>query len=147
MAENSILSLMVTQHALLEVLFLAAKDEVKNNPERAKSFLSEFSWEIKKHFFVEEGAIFVFSPEQDPEISETIKRLKYEHILMLDKLGKMQDNLSSASDKDLEDFSELLVHHREEEEKTLYPALDQKLSGRQKELIASHINEIPIKNK
>jgi len=147
MENTTILDIMVAQHGLLEVLFQAFKDEFKENPEAAKKFLSEFSWEIKKHFFIEDQAIFALLPWKDPEISEIVHGLKKEHITMLDKLEKMLENLSDESEEEMQGFLKLMTSHREKEEQKLYPLLDEKLSKAEKNLIISRVNEIPISNK
>ncbi len=144
MEKNKILNIMVAQHGLIEALFLAFKDEVKVHQERAKIFLSEFSWEIKKHFFIEEAAIFGFSLAGNSEITEIISRLKYEHVLMADQLNKMIKGISEINNGQTEEFLKLLTSHREAEEQKLYPHLDEKLSDEQKMLIISRINEIPV---
>jgi len=144
---NTILDIMVAQHGLLEALFQAFKGEFKENPEAAKKFLSEFTWEIKKHFFIEEQAIFGLLPWKDSEILEIVRELKKEHIIMFDKLEKMLENLSDESEKEMQEFLKLITIHREKEEKKLYPLLDEKLSEAEKVLVISRVNEIPISNK
>jgi len=143
--ENSILDVMVNQHALLETLFSAFKDEVKENLEEAKPFLSELVWESRKHFLVEEGAIFDYLPWSDPEISGMIDHIKKEHVIMIDRLGKMQKNLSAIEGEEVEIFGRLLTGHRKFEEERLYPVLDKRLTSGQREVIIKRADEIPIK--
>jgi hemerythrin-like domain-containing protein len=144
MENTTILDIMVAQHGLIEVLFQAFKDEFKENSESAKKFLSEFSWEIKKHFFIEDQAIFAILPWKDHEISEMAQGLKKEHITMLIKLEKMLENLSNESEEEMQEFLKLMTSHREKEEQKLYPLLDEKLPEVEKNLIISRINEIPV---
>ena len=144
MGNTAILDIMVAQHGLLEALFQAFKDEFKENPEAAKKFLSEFSWEIKKHFFIEDQAIFALLPWKDSEILEIVRDLKKEHIIMLDKLEKMLENLSDESGEEMQGFLKLVTSHREKEEQKLYPLLDERLPEAEKGLIISRVNEIPI---
>jgi hemerythrin-like domain-containing protein len=66
---------------------------------------------------------------------------------MLDKLEIMLENLSDESEKEMQEFLELITVHREKEEQKLYPLLDEKLSEAEKGLIISRVNEIPISNK
>ena len=145
MEENNILSLMVDQHGLIEALFFIFKDEAKEKTERVKNSFSEFSWELRKHFFVEEGVIFDYLPWRDPFISETIERLKDEHIEMLNQLSKMAEDLLKVEDEQIESFYNLLKSHREMEEINLYPALDKRLTVAQKEQVIKKIDEIPFK--
>ena len=144
MENNNILEIMVTQHALLEVLFTAFKNEINGNLERGKSFLSEFKWESKKHFFIEEEAIFNFLPWSDPEISEMIKRIKNEHGIMADRLQNISKNLANISEIEMEGFYRLLENHRKFEEQDLYPVLDTRLTDAQKRQIIFRVNQITL---
>jgi len=141
MAED-ILNLMVAQHAFLESIFFIFQNEMKNNSEKAKDSLSEFVWESKKHFFVEEEVIFNFMAWKEPKILETINQLKIEHSIMIDKLEKMEQDLSAVSTTEIENFYKLLTSHRDIEEKNLYPKLDESLSNSQKLQIIKRATQI-----
>ncbi len=145
--ETTILDIMVAQHGLIEALFQAFQAEMKENPESAKKLFSEFFWEIKKHFFIEEHAIFSLSPWNDPETSKMMQGLKKEHIIILEKLEKISENLSDENSEEMKESLKLITIHREKEEQKLYPLLDEKLSEEEKSLVISRVNEIPINNK
>lgn len=139
MVENNILNLMLDQHALIEALFFVFKDD------KTEKSLGDFSWEIRKHFFIEENAIFDFLAWNDPSIAGTIRRLKGEHVEMINMLAKMAYALPKTSVKDLESFYDLLKGHREMEENELYPVLDKRLSDAQKEQVVNRINQVVIR--
>ena len=88
MAENSILNLMVAHHALIESLFILFRDEAKEKSPRTGASFSEFKWEVKKHFFIEENAIFDFLPLKTMSIYKKIIKLRDEHITMIGYLEK-----------------------------------------------------------
>jgi hemerythrin superfamily protein len=144
MAEDTILNLMLSHHALIEALFSLFREEVKEKSPRAEASLSEFSWELRKHFFVEENAIFDFVPLKDMQVFGMINHLKDEHLVMLVDLQKFSDNLAEITDKDVEDFAKILQEHREVEEKELYPKLDKEMREEQKNEIIHRINQFPI---
>lgn len=144
MAEDSILNLMISHHALLEALFILFRDEAKEKSERAAASLSELTWETKKHFFAEENAIFDFVKMENYGVLSVINQLKDEHITILDDLKKFSDNLPELANDEIENFYNLLESHRETEEKELYPKLDKELRDEQKRQIISRINEIPL---
>jgi len=144
MTQENILGLMVAHHALLETLFVVFRDEVSENSPRVGSALSEFSWEMKKHFFAEENAIFNLVPPKDIESWKAINRLKEEHIAMLVGLEKFMGNLVEIKSEEVEVFYNLLKGHREVEEKDLYPRLDKELGAEEKNQIIARINEIPL---
>lgn len=142
---NTILNLMVNQHGLIEALFFVFKDEVSSKSERVKKAFSDLSWELKKHFFVEEEAIFNFLAWKSAEISEVVSKLKADHILILGKIDYIEKNIDKISTDDVQNLYEVIKAHREIEEKEAYPLIDQTLSDTQKEKIFKRVNEIPIK--
>lgn len=144
MAENSILNLMISHHALIDALFSLFRDEVREKSPRARTSLSELEWELKKHWFAEENAIFDFLPLKNIEIWKTINHLKDEHLTMLNDLKKFSESLLEIKYDEIENFYKLLEDHRATEEKDLYPKLDKELRDEQKAQIISRINEIPI---
>jgi len=143
MKKDTILDLMVAQHALIGALFVAFKDDFKISQEKAKVFFVELIGEVKKHFFIEEQAIFNLLPWKDPEISKMVAKLKREHVLMIAHLEK---DLEDWSEKEIdkEYFSKLMEGHLETEEKNLYPLLDERLNDEEKKLIISRINGMPF---
>lgn len=141
---NRISEIMISHHALIEALLHVFEDEVLANPEKAEIFFSEFEWELKKHFFTEEQAIFDISLEEDAEVSAIIKKLRYDHIVILDKLEKLAKDPLSAGQGKIEEIGRLLAVHRETEDKKLYPLLDKRLSEDQKKIVISRVNEIPL---
>jgi len=144
MKDSSVLDIMVAQHALVEALFFAFRDESKDNTAKAQPFLADFVWELEKHFLVEEGAIFSFLPWKDPEISEMISRVKDEHVTMLESLASITKKMPKVEKEEIEGFFALLSKHRQLEEEKLYPLLDQRLNDIQKKQIIARVNQISI---
>lgn len=142
--ENTILKLMVNHHVLIESLFLLFRNETKEKSPRASISFSEFSWELRKHFFAEEGAIFESPAIKDLDVSDTINHLKEEHVVMLSELQKFAETFSKIKEEEIEKFANLLENHRHTEEKILYPKLDKELSSEQKNQIVLRINQIPL---
>ena len=145
--EGNISNLMVSHHALLDALFSLFMDEVKDKSPTAGKSLVELTWEMKKHFFTEENAIFDFLPIENVEMWKTMNQLKDEHLAMLDELKEFSQKMPDVPMNEIERFYDLLTHHREIEELDLYPKLDKELSGAQKEKIILMISQIPIKSK
>jgi len=139
---QNILDLMVIQHGLLESLFSTFKSEIKTDSKKARETLSEFSWELKKHFFAEEQVIFNFMSWKEPGISAIIDQLKKEHSMMLDGAEKISAAEDFMGQEIVESFAELLKSHRGIEEKDLYPKLDSALSDVQKEQIINRVTQI-----
>lgn len=142
MANTKILDIMVAQHGLIEALLVSFKDEMKQSEELAKKTYSELVWEVKKHFFVEEQAIFNLFPWKDTEILEMVKELKKEHVIMIEQMEKGASEFLVEGDGG---FQALIRDHLEMEEKKLYPLMDERLNDEEKALIISRINEMPLK--
>lgn len=142
--DDTILNLMISHHALIDALFVGFKDEAKDKSPRTEAALAEFSWELKKHFFAEENAIFDYFPLKTFEVFEVISHLKDEHLMMLIDLKRISDSLPEINERDIENFANLLEHHRQVEEKELYPKLDKDLREEQKKQIIHRIKEIPV---
>jgi len=144
MAKDNLSGLMISHHALIGMLFTLLKEELKEKSQTAGSTFSEFTWEIKKHFFTEENAIFDYLPLKSMEIFKNMNHLRDEHLIMLNLLKNFSDNFPNITGEQMEEFSNLLENHREFEEQTLYPKLDKEMREEQRKEIISRINEIPI---
>jgi len=143
---DTILNLMISHHALLELLFEKFRDEVKGEEEKKAATLSELTWEMKKHFFAEEGAIFDFPPLKIMNVWPVVEQLKKEHIEMLEMLQNFSDNLQNIKEGGIEDFHNLLESHRKIEELNLYPKIDKELLPEQKSQIITRVNQIPAED-
>jgi hemerythrin superfamily protein len=102
-----------------------------------------FEWELEKHIFVEEKAIFTsYSPKNIAEGYRMMPQLIQQHNDLLNKLQMMRKDLTWQRPVRFEEFRELLLMHKTFEEKSLYPKLDLELSVHQKEEIIKKIREI-----
>ena len=102
-----------------------------------------FEWELEKHIFIEEKAIFTsYSPKNIAEGYRMMPQLIQQHNDLLNKLQMMRKDLMWQRPVRFEEFRELLVMHKTFEEKSLYPKLDLELSAHQKEEIIKKIREI-----
>ncbi len=146
MDKNNLLNLMVGHHALLEALFALFDDEIREKSPHAMQSLSELEWEIQKHFFVEENAIFNLPQIKAIKVYDMVLHLKAEHTEMLGYLKKFSENFTEIKNEDIEKLAGLLATHREMEEKELYPKLDKELPEEQKRQAILRINEFPNKN-
>jgi hemerythrin superfamily protein len=102
-----------------------------------------FEWELEKHIFVEEKAIFTsYSPKNIAQGYRMMPQLIQQHNDLLNKLQVMRKDLTWQRPVRFEEFRELLLMHKNFEEKSLYPKLDLELSVQQKEEIIKKIREI-----
>jgi iron-sulfur cluster repair protein YtfE (RIC family) len=102
-----------------------------------------FEWELEKHMFVEEKAIFTsYNPKNIANGYRMMPKLIQQHNELFNKLQVMRKDLTWQRPVKFEEFRELLVKHKKFEEESLYPKLDQELSVQQKEEIIKKIREI-----
>ena len=124
--KRSVTNLMTKHHDILGNLF--------NSFEKKKDFslFEKFKWEVEKHFFTEEKAVFLYS--RNGSMSNIIPDLLIQHNKILDM---MKHEIT-----DIAEFKRLLIKHKEFEEDTFYPRLDEELDEHQKKLIFERIEQI-----
>lgn len=102
-----------------------------------------FEWELEKHIFIEEKAIFSsYEPTNIVEGYKMVPELIQQHNDILNRLRVMRKNLMWQRPIDYDEFKELIMAHKTFEEVSLYPKLDQELDVSQKEEIMEKIREI-----
>lgn len=147
MKENNILPLMVNDHCRLEKLL----DDLEKNIDKEQTVMREsfyrFEWELEKHLFTEEKAIFtLYNPENVSEGYKMLPELIKQHNFIVNKLDNWRKNIRNNKKIDgFYEFKKFLINHREFEEKEVYPRLDQTLDDKQKKLIIRRINELTYK--
>ena len=143
MKSTTILELMVRDHnRLTEYL-----KDVENNLGRNFGFLSNsfntFQWNLEKHFFVEERAIFTsYNPDEPDKEYNYFSDLMDQHTEILDKIESFRKKLEKREPFDLNELKKLLVKHKIFEEKSIYPVIDQEISEGEKRFIIERINEV-----
>mgnify|MGYP001590173107 CR=1 FL=1 len=143
---QKISELMISHHALIEVLVAVFKDEAAKDGAGAKESFDKLKWELEKHFFIEENALFGFYIKGvHQEMYELVAELENEHKMVRKFLKEMEDGVQEKSENNISVLGNVLVKHREKEEQVLYPKMEKDMSALQKETVIKRINEIPIK--
>ena len=132
--------LMKKNHYRIEQLLKEFKTIYEKNPKLIFSSFDKFKWELEKHLFIEEKAIFIFYSPKDAEDFDTIPNLVQEHRKMLELLNKIENNLKSKN-VDISELLKLLIKHRNFEDGTLYPKLDRELEDSKKKIIIERLTE------
>jgi hemerythrin superfamily protein len=145
MKSTEILDLMIKDHnRLMEYL-----KDVENNLGRDFGFLSNsfntFQWNLEKHFFIEEKAIFISYNSDEPEKEyDYFSDLMDQHSEILKKIESLRKKLVKREPFDLNELKKLLVKHKTFEEKNIYPVLDQEIDDCTKQVIIDRIKEIRL---
>ena len=113
-------------------------------PDQKKKF-TDFRWELEKHLFMEEKAIFTFARNEDKEDFEAIPKLEREHDEIIDLLKKietvMKEGKKQEAREEVDKLCNLLIKHKEFEDSKIYPKLDVELNDEQKNIITKRIME------
>lgn len=141
---REILNLMVKDHCKIQNLLDDFEEKTKQDHKAMVKSFHKFEWELEKHVFVEEKAIFTtYNPEDVTEGYKMLPELTKQHNIILNKLSNMrQDILKRRSIQDISGFKEFLTRHKNYEEQEVYPQLDEALDESQKKIIIDRINEI-----
>lgn len=143
MKSTSIMELMTTDHLkILKLLHDVEKSEGMELVSKMKVF-DTFEWELEKHIFIEEKAIFTsYSPKNIVEGYKMVPELIQQHNDILNRVRMMRKDLMWNKPMKYHEFKELITAHKTFEEVSLYPKLDQELTEKQKQEIITKIREI-----
>ena len=143
MKSTVILELMTKDHAKLVKLLRDVEKSIGMELVSTMKVFDTFEWELEKHIFIEEKAIFSsYAPTNIVEGYKMVPELIQQHNEILNKLRVMRKNLQWQRPIDYDGFKDLIMAHKTFEEASLYPKLDQELNESQKEDIIRRIREI-----
>jgi hemerythrin-like domain-containing protein len=143
MKSTTIIELMIKDHGKIVKLLQDVEKSTGLNLVLKMKVFDIFEWELEKHIFIEEKAIFSsYNPTNIVEGYKMVPELIQQHNEILNKLRIMRKNLLWQRSIDYDEFKELIMAHKTFEEVSLYPKLDQELDASQKEEIIKKIHEI-----
>ncbi len=146
MASKTISELMKKDHhRLLHELKELESMHQKDISDLNESFRN-FKWNIEKHFFVEERAIFTsYNPDKINEGYNLFKNLTSQHTVILEQINMIQQKLQKWEPFDFDEIRELLITHQHAEEEKIYPLLDEEISTGEKQFIIERMNDIKVR--
>jgi len=144
MNEKDILPLMVNDHSKIVKLLDDLEENADEDYEIMRESFNKFEWELEKHIFTEEKAIFTsYAPEDVSYGYKMLPELTKQHNYLVNQLNNWRDEIRSKKKiTGIYDFKIFLTKHRIYEEKEVYPRLDEALDEKQKQQIIDRINEI-----
>jgi hemerythrin-like domain-containing protein len=142
--ETSILKLMTRDHYKIEGLINKLEEATKEDFELMVKAFNKFEWELEKHIFTEEKAIFTsYNPEDVIEGYKMLPELTKQHNYIINTLNNWRDDIRKKRTlSDVYSLKEFIIKHKDFEEQKVYPKLDEGLNEEQKMKIVSKINEI-----
>ena len=134
---------MSIDHAkLLRLLHLVQQIHGGDVIETIKVF-DTFEWELEKHFFAEEKAIFTsYDPDNIIEGYKMVPTLIKDHTEILNTIRTLRRDILKRRPLDFNHLTESLIEHKKFEEEEVYPKLDQELTEEQKSKIIDRITQI-----
>ncbi len=135
--------LMVKDHGKIMKLLHDVEQSIGMELVSTMKVFDTFEWELEKHMFVEEKAIFTsYNPKNVSAGYRMMPQLIQQHNDLFNKLQVMRKDLAWQRPVKFEEFRRLLTEHKTFEEETVYPKLDEELSVPQKEEIIKKIREV-----
>lgn len=140
----SILELMIKDHCKIEELINELEKKSKEDFESMRKAFNNFEWELEKHIFTEEKAIFTsYNPEDVAEGYKMLPELTKHHNFIINTLNNWRDDIRKRRMlRDVNSFKEFIIRHKNFEEEKVYPQLDEALPEDEKRQIVTKINEI-----
>jgi len=143
MKSTILTELMVRDHGKIMKMLHEVEKSIGMELVSTMKVFDTFEWELEKHMFVEEKAIFTsYNPKNIAAGYRMMPKLIQQHNELFNKLQVMRKDLTWQRSVRFEDFRQLLLDHKTFEEETVYPKLDHELTVQQKEEIIKKIREI-----
>ncbi len=136
---KSIAEIMVKHHFKIDKLLHKFKDEIDHGEKTLIGEFNKFKWEMEKHFFLEEKAIFQLHYSENQESNKIKTQLKEEHNILRGKLNDIWEGLKNEKKIDFFEFRKLLIEHKNFENKVFYPRLDEELDDSRKNMIIDRL--------
>jgi iron-sulfur cluster repair protein YtfE (RIC family) len=138
----SIADMMVRHHHNVENIITEFNEKREKGVEDLFDVFQRMKWELEKHFFLEENAIFNFYDAKSEEDSRIVSHILVEHEMMLKKLSEIEKKLKNKENIDISEFRKKLIQHKELEDNVFYPRLDNQLDTKQKNKIIDKIKKL-----
>ncbi len=142
--EDSISKIMLKQHYEIDKCIHRFDTALKQDDLDLRGPFNKLKWEIEKHFFIEEKAIFQLHYSENKETSNITIRLKKEHDILIDAMEQIEDRIKNNEKIDLPGFREQILNHAGFENKHFYPRLDDELDEERKRSIIERLTNCEL---
>lgn len=138
---TSILKIMVNDHHHIENLVDTLEQSLDQDFETIEKAFDKFEWQLQKHIFAEEKAIFTFYEPADVQSGyKMLPILTKQHNDILNRLETMKREVQNGkAPQKVSEFKKVLTKHRTFEEIDVYPKLQETLTEEQKNKIIEKI--------
>jgi hypothetical protein len=136
----SISEIMMKHHYNIDKLLKAFTTELNEKNIVNVNTFNRFRWELEKHFFLEEKAIFQMHYSSNEETNKMCTQLKTEHDHMIEQMAELDTIIKLNKSLDFNKLKEMIIQHKKFENNEFYPRLDNELSDERKEMIIERIS-------
>lgn len=136
MADYKITETMYADHLRIERML---KNMSRGSIDDYRDF-KRFKWELERHIFVEERAIFSMLNDKRYNQNKEIMSVLEEHDKILQHLHDKEHEMRRRGTANLAELSRMLEKHKRTEDEVIYPALDRGLNEDQRWEIISRIH-------
>jgi len=142
--KTSILKIMVKDHHRIEDFIDKVEQSLDDDFESIEKAFNVFEWQLQKHIFAEEKAIFTFyKPKYISSGYKMLPTLTKQHNDILNRLEIMRRTVQRGQTPEkVSEFKKVLMKHRTFEEVEVYPKLQETLSEKQKDQIIEKVKMI-----
>lgn len=142
MQKNDLNYLMNLEHSRIFKFLNDFEKALEINTSKAEEAFSKFRWNLEKHFFIEEKAIFNISGSMTGDsVSDTFELLK-EHGEIIERVKNIEDELSEGNIPSVATLKMAIHKHNNFEDNVFYPELEKRLNEEQKAEMFERAREI-----
>lgn len=140
---EAISELMMGDHVKINRMLLDFDEAPKEKPETSLLF-EEFKWNLEKHFFAEEKAIFAIMQNIEGADIDDVFQLMEEHGQIMTAIQNEEKSIKIGSHSDISPLLEIIKNHAKYEDEVFYPKLDEFLKEEQKKEMVKRIKSVVI---
>jgi len=143
MKSTAILDVMVKDHNHLVKYLKDVENNLTSDFQILLNLFNRFKWNLEKHFFVEERAIFTsYNPNNIENGYHYFSELSKKHTIILEKVESLGKSIQMGESLDFSELKTLLLKHQKYEEEKVYPVLDLEIDEGEKHLMIERINDV-----
>jgi hemerythrin superfamily protein len=143
MESASILAIMIQDHRRIMNKLTDIKKNQEDNLGTFLEKLNAFEWDLEKHFFVEERAIFTsYNATLIKEGQQLFDEISKQHTSILESVESLRDRLRMNTSIEIGSLVVMLTKHKNHEERNVYPLLDENIPEGEKRFMIERIAEI-----
>jgi len=144
MTTPTLVEIMIKDHARLEHLLDKLEKHIDDDYPLMRKAFNTFEWELEKHLFVEEKAIFTqYHPEDTIQGYKMLPVIIKQHTYIVNVLDTWRKQVRNNQRLEgFHEFKQFLIKHKKFEESDVYPLLDEGLTEEQKQRMIDRIQQI-----